>query len=269
MAGGGSSTTSSPRWATAYARDLLPRERAHICDFPDLYDYGGESRGTGRFSLMSSSSNQLNPVQVDAYLKNAAGWTSSITTLTAGMNVSLTAGQNDFAIYPRSSTEYFMFENRQQTRRDAACPDAGVCAWHVEEGGSNNNEQMTAAMHYELSLEQADGQNHLETNANSGDANDLFANVGGVAFSDSTTPNSRWWDGTASGLSIEQVSASGATMTFVVSGGVTQPAVSLTGVYDLLLDDRRRRRTGGGSADELRGKHSTVSGARPQGCAPS
>ncbi len=211
-------------------------ENGHmICDFPDLYDYGGESRGTGRFSLMSSSGNPTNPVQVDAYLKHAAGWTSSITTLTPGMTASVTAGQNDFYLYARNDTEYFIIENRQQTGRDAAAPDAGLAVWHVEENGSNNNEQMTAALHYELSLEQADGQFDLENNSNSGDGNDLFAAPGATTFSDTTAPNARWWDGTNSGLSIHNISASANTMTFTVGGAPASQTVSLSGVYELLL----------------------------------
>jgi hypothetical protein len=190
---------------------------------------------------MSSSASQTNPIHVDAYLKNAAGWTSNITTLAPGMTASLAAGQNDFSVFPRSTTEYFIIENRQQTGRDAAVPDSGLAIWHVEEGGSNNNEQMTPASHYELSLEQADGQFHLESNVNSGDASDLYAAPSAVVFSDSTTPNSRWWDGTSSGLSIEQISTSGGTMTFVVSGAPVQQAPVLTSVYDLLLLDDGRR----------------------------
>jgi M6 family metalloprotease-like protein len=211
-------------------------ENGHmICDFPDLYDYGSESRGTGRFSLMSSSGNPTNPVQVDAYLKHAAGWTSSITTLTPGMTASVTAGQNDFYIFSRSNTEYFIIENRQQTGRDVALPDTGLAIWHVEENGSNNNEQMTSAMHYELSLEQADGQFHLENDTNSGDSGDLFASPGATTFSDTTTPNARWWDGSSSGLDIQNVSASGNTMTFTVGGAPASKSVSLAGVYELLL----------------------------------
>ena len=211
-------------------------ENGHmICDFPDLYDYGGESRGTGRFSLMSSSGNPSNPVQVDAYLKHAAGWTSSITTLTPGMTASVTAGQNDFYLFSRNSTEYFIIENRQQTGRDVAVPDSGLAIWHVEEGGSNNNEQMTAAMHYELSLEQADGQFHMEGNANGGDSNDLYAAPASVTFSDTTTPNARWWDGSNSGLAIQNISASGGTMTFTMGGTPAAVAPSLAGVYELLL----------------------------------
>ena len=54
-------------------------ENGHmICSFPDLYDYGSESSGIGNFCLMCSGGNDRNPVQVGAYLKNEAGWSTKL-----------------------------------------------------------------------------------------------------------------------------------------------------------------------------------------------
>ncbi|MDJ0782107.1 MAG: M6 family metalloprotease domain-containing protein [Desulfosarcinaceae bacterium] len=190
-------------------------ENGHmICDFPDLYDYGGESAGVGHFCLMCYGGSNKNPVQVCAYLKNEAGWTSKLTTLTPGITVTLNAADNDFCIYPKSASEYFIIENRQKSARDTFLPDAGLAIWHVDETASNDNEQMTPAKHYECSLIQADNRFDLEGNANGGDAEDLYAAPDKVAFSDSTSPDSKWWDGSNSGLNIAQISASGTTMTF-------------------------------------------------------
>jgi len=193
-------------------------ENGHmICDFPDLYDYGSESRGAGRYCLMAGGgSNKKNPAQVGAYLKNAAGWTTSITPITSGISGAVTAGKNDFYIYDKNGTEYFIIENRQKQGRDVSLTDAGLAIWHIDESGSNNNEQMTPAMHYECSIEQADNQFDLENNANSGDAEDLFGAPLAVSFGDGTSPNSRWWDGSSSGLEINQISAPAPTMTFNV-----------------------------------------------------
>jgi hypothetical protein len=71
---------------------------------------------------------------------------------------------------------------------------------------------MTASQHYECSLEQADSRFDLERRANAGDAEDLY---GGIAssFGAATAPSSNWWDGSASSLEIEQISAVGASMT--------------------------------------------------------
>jgi M6 family metalloprotease-like protein len=192
-------------------------ENGHmICNFPDLYDYGGQSAGVGHYCLMCYGANNKNPAQVCAYLKNEAGWATKVVSITPGITASLSAANNDFYVYAKNATEYFIVENRQKTGRDTFLPDAGLAIWHVDEGGSNNNEQMTPSQHYECSLEQADGSFHLEKNVNAGDSNDLFGAPDKTVFSDSTTPSSKWWNGSNSGLNITQISAPAATMTFVV-----------------------------------------------------
>jgi M6 family metalloprotease-like protein len=196
-------------------------ENGHmVCDFPDLYDYGGESHGVGHYSLMCYGGSDTNPVQVDAYLKNEAAWTSKLTKLTPGSMVTVAAGTNHFLIHRRNATEYFILENRQQSGRDAHLPDAGLAIWHVDENGKNSNEQMTPAKHYELSLEQADGRFDLERGVNAGDSGDLHGGPTAPTFGSGTTPSSRWWDGTASGLEIEAISAPAASMTVRTKGAV-------------------------------------------------
>lgn len=191
-------------------------ENGHmICDFPDLYDYGRESYGAGVYCLMCSGANvnQKNPTHVGAYLKRSAGWVDAIHTLAPGQ-VSLAAGKNDFAILRKNPTEYFILENRAKAGRDIALPGPGLAIWHVDELGNNSNEQMTPASHYECSLEQADGLFGLEKKMNQGDPTDLFA--AGGKFGNGTTPASKWWDASPSALEIEQVSAPGPVVTFVV-----------------------------------------------------
>lgn len=78
------------------------------------------------------------------------------------MTAAIAAGQNDFYLYAKNNTEYFIIENRQQQSRDASLLDSGLAIWHIDELGSNNNEQMTADFHYECSLEQADNRFDLE-----------------------------------------------------------------------------------------------------------
>jgi subtilisin-like proprotein convertase family protein len=84
---------------------------------------------------------------------------------------------------------------------------------------------MSSSSHCELSLEQADGLFQLERQRNQmGDAGDLFAGPG-ARFADTTVPGSKWWNGTSSNLTIEQVSAAGASVTFRcrLSDTVTPP----------------------------------------------
>ncbi|MGR7026255.1 M6 family metalloprotease domain-containing protein [Geodermatophilus sp. URMC 62] len=193
-------------------------ENGHmICDYPDLYDYDVDPAlqgyGVGHYCLMCFGGSNVNPVQVSAYLKQASGWASSVTPLTPGTTSTLEAGTNDFLVHRRNATEYFVLENRQQVGRDRSLPDAGLVIWHVDELGDNSFEQMTPAQHYECSLEQADGRFDLEHRSNAGDASDLYGAPYATAFGNATTPDSRWWDGDASGLEIESISAPGPKMT--------------------------------------------------------
>lgn len=201
-------------------------ENGHmICDYPDLYDYGVDgvsANGVGHYCLMCFGGDNKNPVQVCAYLKNETGWATKATPITPGITANLSAANNDFYVYAKNATEYFIVENRQKTGRDIFLPDAGLAIWHVDEDeqASNENQQMTPSQHYECSLEQADNRFDLEKRTNAGDSEDLLASPNNTQFSDSTSPNSKWWDGSNSGLNITQISASGATMTFVAPAWV-------------------------------------------------
>lgn len=192
-------------------------ENGHmICGLPDLYDYGYESNGVGNYCLMCFGGNNKNPVEVCGYLKNEAGWATKLATIVPGVTASLDVAGNEFYIHAKDSNEYFIIENRQKSGRDTFLPDSGLAIWHVDEDASNNNEQMTVTNHYECSLEQADNRFDMENKANAGDAEDLFSAPDKRVFSDTTSPDAKWWDGSSSGLNITQISASGGTMSFVV-----------------------------------------------------
>ena len=110
--------------------------------------------------------------------------------------------------------EYFIIENRNKTGRDASLPDSGLAIWHIDELGDNSNEQMTKTSHYECSLMQADGKNDLEKRVNNGDTNDLYDKTINKRFSNTTMPNSKWWDGTSSKLEIFDVGPAGKNVKF-------------------------------------------------------
>ena len=209
-------------------------ENGHmLCDYPDLYDYGYESAGDGDYCLMAYGGGQAtNPVQIGAYLKYKAGWATAVTDITPGATISLRAGQNAFARFVNTAraTEYFLVENRQQSARDAALPAAGLAIWHVDELGSNNNEQGTLASHYECALVQADNAYHLEHGGNHGDANDLFKAPQVNHLSDGTAPAAKWWNGSNSGLDIQCTTPAGALMTLTQANPAASLAVQVAAI---------------------------------------
>lgn len=210
-------------------------ENGHmLCDFPDLYDYkkdGVSSSGIGDYCLMCGGANAdpKNPTEINAYLKYRAGWAGKVTVLADGMQVDVPAGGNEFGLFAKGQTEYFIVENRQRTGRDAALPASGLAIWHVDELGNNERQNMTKALHYECSLEQADNLFQLEHGIGQGDAGDLFSAQAGSAFGDASKPGSQWWDGSSSGLEIRAISASGPVMKYGVGGAGAAVTQAFTG----------------------------------------
>jgi hypothetical protein len=191
-------------------------ENGHmLCDFPDLYDYGGESAGVGGYCLMCAGGNldPRNPTQVGAYLKYKAGWASA-SPITAGFSGVARSEGNQAFIHRRNGTEYFLLENRHQAGRDQALTDSGLALWHVDELGDNSREQMTATDHYECSLVQADGMHHLEGGNTFGDDTDLFHDGEVGEWPDPAGGGARWWDGSACTLRLHGVGPAGATIGF-------------------------------------------------------
>ncbi len=229
---------------------LFCHENGHLLfGYPDVYDYDFDSSGgAGVFCLMNNGWRGGNPTQISAYLKYVAGWgTVTELTSTSSMTATLTASAglnfNHFYRYakPESSTEYFLFENRQAVGRDANMPSSGIAVWHVDELGDHNNQSLrTNAVHanFELTLVQADNAWDLQWNRNEGDENDLFSMNNSAAeyanqLSDYSRPNARWWDGSLSGLNVSSFSQPADVMTFVV-----QPALRLSSKPDTTLNDR-------------------------------
>ncbi len=210
-----------------------------IYGYPDLYDYDNDSQGTGAYSLMSSVTNEKNPLPPDPYCRNIiSGWNTpmSLNQYDAGTTFEAVADKNgnsySYKWSGNNSKEYYLIENIQKKGRYADSPDAGLAIWHVDEGGDNSKNDMTPGSHYLVSLVQADGKFDLERNKNSGDSRDLFRGGYKDSFTASTTPNSKWWNQSASGLEISQISQSADEMTFIQSaGGVTPtPTPELTNI---------------------------------------
>jgi len=181
-------------------------ENGHLLlGFSDLYDYGGESEGVGEHCLMGAG-NHLNdgktPAPLNAYFKDISGWGANVVDVTPSeySNVNLqTTGNYAYRIRkPGSSTEYFIVENRGDGDPWAQwCPDKGIAIWHIDETVSgDDNEQMTSNLHYEVSIEQADGVFDLENGRDRGDSFDFY-DSSTQSFNDSTLPNADWWNGSS------------------------------------------------------------------------
>lgn len=225
-------------------------ESAHLlCRFPDLYDYGErdgdleESAGIGSFCLMGSGNhlgNGRRPAAICAYLKDLVDWYDERVIVNSPGVHTATAGEAARVLKfetPRPN-EYFLVENRTAIGRDAALPSSGLAVYHCDTLGSNEWEEGTRERHYQVALLQADGHRDLEHNGNLGDATDLYGARAGIALSDATTPSSRMWDGTDSGLTISEITAPGPQIQFRTgTPEVPAPDPVTTTVADLLIPD--------------------------------
>ncbi|RKZ12662.1 metalloprotease, partial [bacterium] len=205
-------------------------ENGHMIMFwPDLYDYGYESNGVGRFCLMCNSGPGTDPVRPCAYLRAEAGW--EIPVDLTGLQTDLMISHVDMNIfkipYPGVPNEFYLVENRQRSGRDASLPDAGMAIWHIDTDGSNNNEQQTPGLHYLVTLVQADGRWDLENDVNQGDATDLWKEPTYVEFNPTTMPPATWWDGHDAPIYIDQTSRAEVEMTFNYREGVGTMGVTV------------------------------------------
>jgi len=249
-------TVANPRYLYRYQITDMPtsapvigtvcHELGHLLlGYPDFYDTDasdGDSAGVGEHSLMGSG-NHLNggktPAPIDLYLKDVSGW-ANITDITPtdSLDVSLpSTGNRGYRIRkPGTTTEYFLIENRGAGDKwSDFCRDKGIAIWHVDETvfTDNKRQQMTAALHYELSIEQADGFFDLENNQNRGDASDFFDLADGL-FNNGTNPNAHWWGGTASGISISVISSPGASMNVRFGAGTPSSILTLSPASQLV-----------------------------------
>lgn len=197
---------------------VLVHELGHTLTFPDLYDPDGSSAGVGDWSLMGggtwNAASRLgdSPAQPDAFLKWYAGWVQPMPA-SAGQRISLPSshlrpgilllGSNpsgvDWQFTRRAGTgEYWLVENRSE----AGLPGCGILIWHINETADPANPNAIESNPL-VALEQADGQNGLFVPTNRGDAGDPYPGLSGNSgFHDTSSPSSRYYSGSESGLSI-------------------------------------------------------------------
>lgn len=198
---------------------VVGHEMGHLYfGLPDLYDRDYTSQGLGMWTMMAAGSwggGGVRPVHFDAWCKLQLGWIDPTVPNENIDRVDFPPVETHPTIYQlwnagNIGRQYFLVENRQRTGFDGELPGSGLCIYHVDEtvgGNQNDNEWYPghqANGHYLVALEQADGQWHIEQNANYGDAGDVYPGAGDVReFGDRTTPNSRSYGGQITRVSVK------------------------------------------------------------------
>lgn len=168
---------------------VYAHEYGHILGLPDLYDYGYDAEGAGRWTIMASGSwngGGATPAHFDAWSKSQLGWIEPELIKDYKVNAPIPAAEytpKAYRLWTDGDTvprQYFLVENRQKIGRfDKNLPGEGLLIYHVDDYKWSNDDQYipgegSAALHYHVAVEQADGRFDLERNSNQGDPGDAF-----------------------------------------------------------------------------------------------
>lgn len=197
---------------------VFAHEMGHsVFNLPDLYDYGQDSKGLGRWSLMASGSwnGYLgdSPAHPDAWSRMKMGFVQPISITENLLDYSISSIEDSSVIIkitPHNGTGYFLLENRVKKGFDSALRGEGLLIYHIDESQFTNSNQwypgFTSNGHYKVALEQADGNYDLERNINSGDASDPFPGVlQKYIFNSTSLPNSKGYNDSTTDIAVTNI----------------------------------------------------------------
>ncbi len=198
--------------------------------FPDLYDTDYSSEGVGNWCLMGGGSwlggGEI-PAHPSAWCKLQQGW-ASVEDLPDVQSLQIEDVKASHKVYrlwrnAAPGAEYFLVENRQKSEFDRRLPGDGLLIWHVDDSIPDNENEI----HPKVALVQSDGRQDLENGNNRGDDGDPFPGSGGVtAFTADSDPSSQAYSGQDTCISVENIGASGPTMTADVATRCETPGES-------------------------------------------
>jgi M6 family metalloprotease-like protein len=233
---------------------VMAHELGHaFFNLPDLYDTSKVGSGIGAFGLMGSGSwgykslsekGGATPVHLSAWSKEKIGACvpqtvdngTNYITLPAVYQSSIHAAS--CGIYKASTTtsdEYFLFENRSPGGYDRGLYfkilygstdsvyvnhlyTGGVAIWHVKDiiSSCSTNNDCEAQSPKLVDLEEANNAD-LDNGSSRGRTTHLYYSGNSITFNNSSTPNSKLYDNSSSGISATSISAVGDSMTLTIS----------------------------------------------------
>ena len=247
---------------------IMAHELGHaMLGLPDLYDITNASSGIGVWSLMSYGSwgqsfadtyAGATPVMLDAWSRYAMGWITPVTP-SSGSQFTADASHGsdaDVILLPTDKDlEYFLIENRQNGGFDrglerllVSVTFGGLAVWHIDDsvGTPGFNNDNANKSHRRVDLIAAVNDSLLDDGSGYGQAVNLYYAGNVTDLNGSTTPDTDLYDGTPSGFTLSQVSASAAAMTGVVTYSGTATTVSVTGEGDGSTQESASSGGGGG-----------------------
>ncbi len=225
-------------------------EFSHVLGLPDFYDAdygesGGESIHPGSWSVMSGgnyNNYSRTPAGYSLYERTFLGFTEPEVINAEGTYTleALNTSHKGYRINSPVTNEYFLFENRQNTKWDASLPGHGMLVFRVDRTNqyiwnSNAVNNNPSHLYYELLF--ADGYKGLNYSGQIGSASDPFPGTAHVTtLNSSTSPAAlSTWSGRACLWGLENIKEQGGKISFDVVDmnvlrSVELPATFLVGV---------------------------------------
>ncbi len=210
---------------------VICHESLHFFGLPDLYDTYGRTSGLGNFCIMAAgewNGNDGNrPAHPSAWCKYKLGLINCQTAVEGSNSIGESATEEDaFYIFKPSNfnrNEYFIMENRQSVGFDKSIPGSkrGILIYHVDERKSGND--LIVNNHYLVALEEAGARTSnwklfplISQSGRTGSDSDYFRSGTISYFNDScsSSPNSKSYSGSSSGIKISEISSSSSMMSF-------------------------------------------------------
>lgn len=209
---------------------IMCHEVGHLMfSLPDLYDTNGGSGGIGAFGLMGSGSWGMDtgsypgssPTHLCAWSKKTLGW-GTVTTIPSIQQISFPKADGNSASIFRINTmdpkQYFLVENRQFSGYDSGFKKwsgsvhGGLAIYHIDESKIGNADEDNKQVDVEEANEGSLGYSMLDTTSIRAHTNMFYFAGNNSTFSGSTVPDSNLNDGTATNVTIMNISNYGDIM---------------------------------------------------------
>ena len=246
--------TTQPKTVKIDGIGTICHEFSHVLGLPDFYDANyetdGQSNDPNEWSVMASGSYKnysRTPVGYSLYERWSVGFCDAPETIDAKGAYTLEPlpeNQKGFLLPTPLDTEFFLFENRQQSafKWDKYLPGSGMLVHRVDFsdpsiwslGGFKNNVVNTNAAHNYYELLRANGA-HKSGDYYVDSADDAFPAKNKTELTNETSPaNLKTWDGTVNDWAITNIKMKNGVITFNVSNyDVVSMAIEPAVVEDL------------------------------------
>lgn len=183
----------------------------------------------GDYDVMASAGTRRAPQPINPALRLQKNWISNVVNVSGTVTATYTLTANSYSqihkyTNPNNPKEYLLFHvlkhggYYQSPLDNGKTPDEGLAIWYVDE--DSKFDLSGVDKQYFIRLVQADNLDEMHDEFTSnfedvrGDMNDMYDNIS------NSFPNGhpfRWKDGGEFGISITNISAPGATMSFTVN----------------------------------------------------